>query len=365
MNFKNIILLCSFLFFVTHSLLANDSSFYATGSNLIPLQETSIELKKEVLSLTRKGKEMEVQVRFEFYNPNTPKTLTVGFVTPPAIGDVSPNEVEHPQVSDFQVMANDKLLTFKVQKSEDTGFKLSESGYEGLDFVYYFDVFFEKGTTIIQQTYTYRGGVSVDSFVNFDYRLTNAKGWANRMIEDFELNIDFGDNAYFSVPNSFWSSGEAADWRIVGIGRMGTKVQTTFGAKFRMVKINKGFLQFRAKDFQPDYDVFISDWHAHSELHFWTDTQINNPFADLENSMITDFYYSPEDLAELSKMELRWLRNYLFAKHGYVFKSKDLQSFFEACNWYISNPNTKAEPSILSEKERKLFEAVVSEEAKR
>ncbi|MFK7904055.1 MAG: YARHG domain-containing protein [Chitinophagales bacterium] len=364
MNLKNIIF--SFLLIcLTFGLSANDSSFYATGSNLIPLQETSIELKKEILSLTRNGKEMEVQVRFEFYNPNASKTLTVGFVTPPAFGDMPSYQSEHPQVSDFKAMVGDKLLTFKVQKLEDTGFKLSESAYEGIDFVYYFDVVFDRGTTVVQQTYTYRGGESVESFVNFDYRLTNAKGWANKAIEDFELNIDFGDDAYFSVPNSFWSNGETADWQIVGIGRMGTKVQETFGTKFRMVKINKGFLQFRARYFKPDYDVFISDWHAHNEVHFWTDTQMDNPFADLENSMITDFYYSSTDLAELSETELRWLRNYLFAKHGYIFKSKDLQSFFEACNWYIPNPSTKAEPSILSEKERELFDAVVEEEGNR
>lgn len=40
-------------------LWANDGVFYAQGNHLIPVKETSIELKKEVLNLTRDGEWME------------------------------------------------------------------------------------------------------------------------------------------------------------------------------------------------------------------------------------------------------------------------------------------------------------------
>lgn len=364
MTYKNIFLALLFLL-LNSSLSANDSSFYAEGSNLIPLQETSIELKKEVLNLTRKGKEMDVQVRFEFHNPDTPKTLTVGFVTPPTFGDVSAEESEHPQIRDFQVMVNGKLIPFQIKNLEKTDFKLSEESYHGYDFVYYFEVPFQRGKTIIQQIYTYRGGSSTEASAEFSYRLTNAKGWANKVIEDFEVNVHFGEDAYFSVPYSFWKNNQKADWQIIGVGKMSEKEEDRYGVKFRMVKINKGYLQFRAQNFQPDYDIWLTDWHAHNEVQFWLDSDAKHLLEDFEVAAMLDYYHPQQDLAERSKEELRWIRNYLFAKYGYVFKSKDLQSFFEQCNWYIPNFNTKADPDILTEKERVLFEAIVAEEGRR
>ena len=367
MNFKNysLLLLCVYILTFNIKLLANDSSFYAEGGTLIPLQETSIELKREVLNLVRKNDEMEVQVRFEFFNPGETKTLTVGFVTPPAVGDLSPEESEHPQIRDFQVMVENRLLPFQVKTLEGTDFKVSEDMYFGADFVYYFEVFFPSGTTTIQQAYTYRGGLSVETSADFNYRLTNAKGWANKAIGEFELNVHFGKNAYFSVPHTFLKSGKMANWQVIGVGRIAEKAHSVFGSTtFRMVKIQNGYLQFKATNFQPDYDIFFADWHAHNEVNFWTDSVQEHVFQDMEMALITDFYYKPEELQSLSKYELRWLRNYLFAKHGYIFKSKDLQSFFEQCNWYIPNPNVKAEPAILTEKERKLFEAIVAAQSK-
>src|SRR5688500_15995888 len=92
---------------------ANDGAFYASGGTLIPLKETSIQLKKEILTLTRSGQYMQVDIYFEFYNPSGPKELTVGFVTPPATGDVNDVEESHPHVFNFKVMLDNALLPFK------------------------------------------------------------------------------------------------------------------------------------------------------------------------------------------------------------------------------------------------------------
>lgn len=40
------------------------------------------------------------------------------------------------------------------------------------------------------------------------------------------------------------------------------------------------------------------------------------------------------DIADKSKAELRIMRNYMFAKHGYRFKSPDLQQYFAQYPWY-------------------------------
>jgi len=41
-----------------------------------------------------------------------------------------------------------------------------------------------------------------------------------------------------------------------------------------------------------------------------------------------------EDVANLTKGQLRLARNEIYARHGYVFKSEDLQTYFSSKSWY-------------------------------
>lgn len=46
-------------------------------------------------------------------------------------------------------------------------------------------------------------------------------------------------------------------------------------------------------------------------------------------------YAEPEDLENKSSRELRIMRNYIFARHGYIFKSDDLRQYFSQFDWYM------------------------------
>jgi hypothetical protein len=48
---------------------------------------------------------------------------------------------------------------------------------------------------------------------------------------------------------------------------------------------------------------------------------------------------SEEDIATLSKQQLRLARNEIYARHGYVFKSADLQQYFSSKSWYTPDPS--------------------------
>ncbi|MGB3007537.1 MAG: hypothetical protein WBC06_13560, partial [Chitinophagaceae bacterium] len=144
---KKTILLFVILF--VQEINANDGVFYALGNTLIPLKETSIRLKKEILNLERKGSWMQVDIYFEFFNPGAEKELTVGFVTPPGMGDLTDEEAKHPQIKDFMVLVDNKLLSYQVAKMKETGFKVDTKIANGYDFVYHFKVKFSKGITII------------------------------------------------------------------------------------------------------------------------------------------------------------------------------------------------------------------------
>lgn len=54
-----------------------------------------------------------------------------------------------------------------------------------------------------------------------------------------------------------------------------------------------------------------------------------------------DKNYPNIDVSNLSKKDLRIVRNLVYAKHGYAFKSDDLKNIFEKFNWYKINPNFK------------------------
>ena len=45
-----------------------------------------------------------------------------------------------------------------------------------------------------------------------------------------------------------------------------------------------------------------------------------------------------EDLEDLDKVQLRIMRNAVYARHGRMFQSEDLQTLFNECSWYTKNP---------------------------
>lgn len=57
--------------------------------------------------------------------------------------------------------------------------------------------------------------------------------------------------------------------------------------------------------------------------------------GDLDDfDWVTQRYVTPDDLSWRSKEGLRILRNWIFARHGYKFNSKDLIQYFSQYPWY-------------------------------
>ena len=356
-----------FLFLLlSYSVEANDGVFYATGNTLIPLKETTIRLKKEILNLERKGEWMQVDIYFEFFNPGIERELTVGFVTPPADGDVGDEEAKHPQVKDFMVMVGDRLLSYKIARMGETGFNVASKIANGYDFVYHFNVKFAKGITVIRHSYLYRGGNSVEASRDFDYRLTTGTTWANSGIDDFELNIDMGDDSYFSVPASFGAA--PASWQLAGIGRIsknspGIPFMGEEGGKLKVVYIRKGKLQLRTSNFKPAQDLAVTFWQLHNEVNLWCDKSVKNDFAGMMEFIWGDSVEAA--VKKLSDQELRLYRNLNYARMGFDFKDETLKKSFEKYNWYIADPALKPEnvPDYYVTKE--LQKLIIAEETKR
>lgn len=75
------------------------------------------------------------------------------------------------------------------------------------------------------------------------------------------------------------------------------------------------------------------------------DTSVNNESSYYDNNAIDESEYKYEYLRERemtyadvegkSAEELRLMRNYIFARRGYIFESEDLKEYFERFSWYV------------------------------
>lgn len=360
MNMKiNVFLFLFFTLILGTRLFANDGVFYVQGNNLIPLQETQVELRKEVLKFFVTDYEwMKVDVDFTFYNPGKAKTVIVGFVTPPASGDT--DEDQHPQIKNFTVNIEGKDVKFEIKRMSESTFSFKELKLGERDFVYYFPVTFKTGFNRVRHTYSYRGGSSVELQRDFAYQITTGKRWANRQIDDFELEVHL-DNGIYAVPATFSKDGTLADWEIVGNGVMQERPLGFFsedGPKVRMAHLNRGFFSLKEKNFKPDNDIIFAEFNwAAGWVERWCDFAMECIDRNALEKVVPYFNLkpwdgiTPEDLKELSAFELRIVRNYFFAVRGYEFRSEDLRKFYSQFFWYQPDSDLKSEAIRLSNSE--------------
>lgn len=347
-NMKNLLSLIIFCCLFTFQIIANDGVFYAEGSTLIPLQETQVQLKKEVLKFYVVDHNFaKVDVYFEFFNPSNAKTVTVGFVTPPAEGDVTDEAAQKPFISNFTVNVNGKNLPYKIKRLKETTFKLETKEDESSKddyFVYYFPVTFKKGLNIIRHTYRYQGGESVELDRDFDYQITTGKSWANKQIDDFELQIHL-DNGIFAIPARFVNDEKLADWKIIGYGVIDENVRQWFNVesspKVRMVHLNRGYLSFKAKNFKPDYDISFGEYNwAAGWASIWCDFGQECVEQDSLEKITRYFSLRPYgdfesiDFDNFTPKDFKYLRNYFYAVRGLDFKDEQLRKFYSQFFWY-------------------------------
>ena len=353
--------LCLFSSILFGCVYGNDGAFYAKGNQLVPIRESDISVKKEILSVKKVGNDyFEITVYYEFFNPGNEKTITVGFEAFSPYGDVNPTPKfgQHPYMRDFTVELNRKILNYNVAIVTDSVFikngeiNRTKEDVNGMllrnnnfNYVYYFDAKFEKGLNIVRHTYNFDISNSIGVLYEFEYNLTAAKRWANKQIDDFTLILDLGECEDFIIDQTFFNSKE--NWILNGIGKLmdfNPSEDDFYQRNGLECVIQKGFLIYQKNDFEIDGDLFIRSVMS-------LPVELKNP-RDLPYS-----YWSTSYLGEPeTDFERRVLRNLPFARRGYVFKNKDLQEYFERTTWYIANPNYSQNVDLLHDNEKLEYE---------
>lgn len=350
--------------------IANDGSYKMSGNQLIPINNGDISILKEVLTIKRTGNDLQVTVDYTFYNHGPAKDVIVGFEAYSPEGDVTlvPAKGQHPYMHDFNVMMNNRQLSYQVAYVSDSNYRQHNAirsrplqeimqeiadGDPGFFYVYHFKAPFKKGENRIIHIYTYELNSFVIHYWNFDYVLTAANRWKDGIIKDFTLILDMGDYESFQVPRSFFTDNN--EWQLSGKGRLSSgyndeaeDVKNTLQAN-----IHTGRLIFRKQDFHPtaNLHVYSARYLEHRNFRPGGSLPLNLHMEEYEY-----FEHPGKDAALI-------LRNYPFARKGYVFKNPQLKAYYEKQAWYIPDPAYTGERSTLSPEELKwldYFEAKAS-----
>jgi hypothetical protein len=359
---------------------ANDGVYFTSGNHLIPITESEISVKKEILDVTRINQQIHVHVYYEFFNPGNEKTLLVGFEALPPGGawDITEedyrNLVDHPYIYDFTVVINGQPVKYQVAHvaSTETGYynngKFDELTRQQelemareLDFsetipylfVYHFNATFKKGLNIVEHTYIFDESTYVGAEYDFDYVLTAANRWANNQIDDFTLNVNMGEMESFAIRPTFFKN--ASEWTIKGKGR-----KSNGGEVYNdnpMFHMQQGSITFHKKNFHPEGELEI----------YKLDPTMMLMWMDKDNSEVMNavkrqyakwgvWIFEDEGGFNLTKEEKRIMKNIPFAYRGHVFKDQGLKKFFESTDWYLPDPDYVDDMGKMSKEEREWIE---------
>ena len=345
-------ILCFYGFFTEG--YTNDGAFYMAGNQLVPINETDISVKKEILYIKKTEEFAEVSVYYEFFNPKDEKEIIVGFEAGIPLGDAgfSPVNGHHPYMFDFTVSLNGNFLPYQIAFVKNSTYtknhKIQNIDPKSLDndiigdeldfqYVYHFKAKFKKGKNIVKHTYRYKLSRGVCYYYDFNYVLTAANRWANKQIDDFTLILDMGDFQTASIRKTFFKN--TNEWTFNGIGKI------TENPDYTNFYIQQGILVFEKKNFVPKGELSVEE-----ESSYCREAGSNQKF-------IFSLGKNRElgDPTEKTPEEKRIIRNLPFARRGYIFKDKTLQDVFKTEDWYQPNPSYVPEVEALTEEEKQLI----------
>lgn len=109
---------------------------------------------------------------------------------------------------------------------------------------------------------------------------------------------------------------------ILGVLRNGPEGAILLGAEGEWVKIDCNGIEGYV------YGKYVQD----------TPTEVYEYWGALRKDA-SSYRFTENDLSPLTAKELTYLRNSVYARHGYVFKSQELNNYYKQFSWYHPNPS--------------------------
>ena len=334
---------------------ANDGTYFTSGNQLVPLQETDISIRSEVLTIAiTDNNYARIDVNYEFYNPgSSAKKVLMGFEAAPPYNDdwrFYPSGI-HPYIKNFTVEMNGNKLSYKNAPCIDDGtplhklnpkkkYKVSDSGMlteAGKDedfsfaYVYYFEAEFQPGLNRIHHTYSYQMSIVVGIPYIIDYKLTPAGRWAGGKIGDFTLIVRADNTAkHFTIQDEPFPRGKFT----VLEGTCKIRSTKIYDSPVHEFSLRNGAVQLHLKDYSPKADFSLSSVSPYDYEGAGFGFTYDRAYGGLWLSL----YDSELDRDAFLR---RVAHNLPYANRGHVFKDDKLKAYFSSLWWYMPDPNYK------------------------
>jgi YARHG domain len=362
---KNLRLFLFLIFFVAaKSIFANGGPVFIDGNTLVPIIETDIELRKEVLRIERLDwRKLKITVDYELFNPGKEKTILVGFEhqTPELLAGGQVWK-ERPLV-DFKVNINDENIKYKVISVPSKDYyknglfleiKEDEKNVSSIA-LYYFEADFKKGTNRIRHEYFAEINTTGDYFYWIPYLLTPANRWANKQIDDFTMILDLGDFQEFGIENEqFIDSLWQYDCKST------KKIEENYDDSLSSLQFftKTEPIVYHQKKFYPTNELFIfSNWPSLMGCDLFDYQESKLTYQDLsfiknyDDILAHDFGYKNE-------VSYNILSEFLYALRGKRFSNPVIQAYYDSLEWYQPDPNYDESKVVLNDKEKQWMEQV-------
>ena len=323
------------------------------GGVLFPAGKTTIELQDLSIVLEQRGERMWADGRYDFYNPEFERTLTVGFLTLPYIpADRQLDTPLSPNIEGLEAEVNGESVGFRVKPIVETEFQRDIREITQLSYVYFALIRFRKGRNTVRLSYGFhpsQDSTGVDGQIYYPFTISPAGLWASPSIGTLTLQIEMEEGSRFTVPRNLGSPAAANPWRLTGEGKM-RRSDLTQGSDNELlyVYLKNGALELVRDNYTVVRDLMI---------------QIYKPLDHVEP--LKSMYwrvFNGQGLEQYTPEDLRIARNTLFALQGYRFKSQDLLQHFSRYFWYDPDPEVPNSTEILTGSEQALLRYIMGQE---
>lgn len=347
--FGLILLICS-----SFTLAANDAYVERAGGSIVPIDSpnaeshSSITMKKESIKIDLNKDTYHVHVDFEFYNEGDETTINVGFP------QWFYGTTEKANLLNFKTTLNNKNIEFTEVTN---GITADAHAHKMIDKWFVREITF-PAKTITKTSVDYDCRYSHQGWnYGAEYLFGTGKTWngpigKQTIIITNNLSINYainGSRVFFIENNKYSKVSDSSNVK-------------SAGKTFEIVRENISPEAFDSIEVElvPEF-VFYSP----------------QGFMDEDDWILNQKRLSKADTAFYTDEQLRLLRNLIFAWHGHIFKSKDINDWLEKnsvyskwdgekyinASWYT--PTHKVDESEFSEIEKANLKIIQKEEAER
>ncbi|RPI15472.1 MAG: YARHG domain-containing protein [Ignavibacteriae bacterium] len=213
----------------------------------------------------------------------------------------------------------------------------------------------EKTTVEIKSSTTNSGQTKTSGNYKFNIE---GKYTGNINGSSWDLYISGYDGKNFRGYNTIYWPGKVVSANFTGNYDQSTGVISMFEES------GKGAGRFDGQ-FSTDGKTMSGDWHRYSDngSYSWYLTKSEGSYSQDRSTSTpgkypeaTDRLLASDDVRNLSKWELKIMRNEIFARHGYIFKTDDMRDYFNRQSWYSGTYDNVE--SMLSSTEKSNIELI-------